>query len=212
MKKRLILFIIFCLFAADRSAFSRSEENTPTYVIGQDTQSIDDFLAALRNFPSTKNIHYPDGIMAYTAINDLRGLFDPVDHGGGINYVDELFQKYSQIRVVQIGLYMKYMLKEVIGRKLDKNIDRLGQWIKSSGKQVYLRIGYEFDSPENEYDPQMYIQAYRHIVNRLRDMNIHNVYFVWHTIAWKDKDWPVYNPSKWYPGDEYVDWIGISFF
>jgi beta-mannanase len=43
-------------------------------------------------------------------------------------------------------------------------------------------------------------------------MDIPNVHFVWHTIAWRDKDWPAYNPLRWYPGDQYVDWVGISFF
>jgi beta-mannanase len=43
-------------------------------------------------------------------------------------------------------------------------------------------------------------------------MKISNVHFVWHTIAWTDKNWPAYDPLKWYPGDGYVDWVGISFF
>jgi hypothetical protein len=186
--------------------------NKPLLVIGQDSKSISDFFTALEPFVAAGDISFPDGIMAYTAISDLRGLSEPVDHGAGVNYVDELLKKYPTIQIVQLGLYMRYALDDIARGLLDNNIDELSQWIERSGKQVYLRIGYEFDNPENDYDPQQYILAYRRIVNRLRKNGLTNVYFVWHTIAWKDKDWPAYQPLQWYPGDEYVDWIGISFF
>ncbi len=182
------------------------------FLIGQDVRSIDDFMAALKDFPSTKELHTPDGIMAYTAINDVRGLSEPVDHGAGVNYTDELFRKYPKVQIVQIGLYMKYMLKEVVQGGLDENINQLGQWIKSCGKRVYLRVGYEFDNPDNDYDPEQYVKAYRYIVDRIKKLAVPNVYFVWHTIAWKAQDWPAYDPMKWFPGDSYVDWVGISFF
>ena len=190
----------------------RLNDAWPTFLIGQDVQSIDDFLAALKTSPSVKDIHYPNGIMAYTAINDVRGLSESVDHGAGVNFVDESLQKYPVSQVVQIGLYMKFMLKEVVSGGLDDNITKMGRWIKNCNQRVYLRIGYEFDNPDNEYDPEEYIHAYRYVVDHLRKMDIPNVYFVWHTIAWRDPSWPIFDPMKWFPGDDYVDWVGISFF
>ncbi len=191
---------------------ANAAKDSVQYLIGQDVTSIDDFFAAIKSSPSDKKFPSPTGIMTYTAINDLRGLAEPVDHGAGVNNANDLLSKYPQLEIVQIGLYMKYMLKEVVAGNLDDNISRLGLWIKDSGKQVYLRIGYEFDNPDNEYDPDLYIKAYQRIVDRFREMNIENVHFVWHTIAWRDKTWPVYKPLSWYPGDDYVDVIGISFF
>jgi len=182
------------------------------FIIGQDIQSIGDYLLHFQHFEGINDAHYPDGMMAYTAINDPRGLSESVDHGAGVNFVDGLIQAYPEYNIIQIGLYMRHMLKEVTSGGLDGNIFKIGDWIKNSGKDVYLRIGYEFDNPENGYDPQEYIKAYQYIVDKFRALGISNVHFVWHTIAWTDPNWPPFDPMKWYPGDEYVDWIGISFF
>jgi len=209
---RTIIVTFAILFVLVSHGYAREAEHSPIFVIGQDVQSIKDYFSSLKKFSGTKGIHYPDGFMAYTAINDLRGLFNPVDQGAGVNYADDLIRTYPQYHIIQIGLYMRYMLKEIVGGGLDQNIIKLGQWIRDSKRDVYLRIGYEFDNPENDYDPQEYILAYRYIVNKLRAMRIPNVHFVWHTIAWRDKNWPDYQPLKWYPGDQYVDWVGVSFF
>ena len=210
--KRVALLISLVLGGILAAAARTEAEDSPVFVIGQDVQSIMDYQEALKDYAAIKEIHDPDGIMVYTAINDLRGLAEPVDHGAGVNHADALIQKYPQIKVVQIGLYLKFMLNEIVAGGLDENIVQLGEWIKNSGKRVYLRIGYEFDNPENGYDRPQYIQAYRHIVEHLRKRNVQNVYFVWHTIAWRKNDWPAYDPIQWYPGDQYVDWLGISFF
>jgi len=210
--RMVISFFLICIFASISHADTNNIERKSIFIIGQDVQSINDYLASLNKISGAKGIDYPDGFMAYVAINDLRGLSEPVDQGAGINFTDELIQTYPKCQVIQIGLYMRYMLKEIVSGGLDNNIIRLGQWIKDSKKDVYLRIGYEFDYPDNDYDPQEYIQAYRYIVDKFRRMDITNVHFVWHTAAWRDKDFPPYVPLKWYPGDKYVDWVGISFF
>jgi hypothetical protein len=202
-KLLILLSIVLCVCCFLLPAQAR---NDVVLVIGQDNQSIVDYVEATHGRTS------PDGIMAYTAINDLSGLSEAADHGAGVNHVDDLLGKYPDLRVVQLGLYMRYMLEAVVQGHLDDNIDRLGEWIRHSGRQVYLRIGYEFDNPENEYVPEQYIPAYRYIVARLRKNGVRNVCFVWHTIAWQDKAWPAYDPLRWYPGSQYVDWVGISFF
>lgn len=77
-------------------------------------------------------------------------------------------------------------------------------------RPVYLRIGYEFDGMHNELEPDIYVKAYRHIVDFLRNDGVDNIAYVWHSYASKPyKDFKV---SKWYPGDAYVDWVGISVF
>lgn len=193
------------------SSFAESIKNKSVFVIGQDSQSIEDFFSSLKQF-NIKEISYPDGIMVYTSINSISGLDEPSYNGAGTNYADDMLKKYPDIKVVQIGLYMKDMLDEVINGSFDENIDKLGTWIKNSNKTVYLRIGYECDNPENNYNSEKYINAYRHIVTRLKNNGVANTYFVWHTIAWNGNNKNPYNPISYYPGDDYVDMIGISFF
>ncbi|MDR3113353.1 MAG: glycoside hydrolase family 26 protein, partial [Endomicrobium sp.] len=92
--------------------------------------------------------------------------------------------------------------------KLDANIIKFAKWIKKTKVPVFLRIGYEFDYPPNEYEPQLYVKAYRRIADMLDLSGVDNAAYVWHSYA-------SLNPrgiEAWYPGDEYVDWCAISYF
>ena len=70
---------------------------------------------------------------------------------------------------------------------------------------MYLR----FDLPQNQYAPEQYKQAFRYIVDFLRRDKVRNVAYVWHTCSVEDPNHPWMN---WYPGDDYVDWFGVSSF
>ncbi|MDD3066032.1 MAG: hypothetical protein PHT24_07230 [Endomicrobiaceae bacterium] len=202
------LFLLTVMFSLSSADIIKTK---PIFVIGQDSQSIEEFFSSLKQF-NIKEISYPDGIMVYTSINSISGLDEPSYNGAGVNYADDMIKNYPDIKVVQIGLYMKDMLDEVINGSFDDNIDKLGTWIKNSNKDVYLRIGYECDNTENDYNPEKYINAYRYIANRLKNNTVTNVHFVWHIIAWNSNSKNPYNPMIYYPGDDCVNMIGISFF
>ncbi|MEN0038371.1 MAG: family 31 carbohydrate-binding protein [Cellvibrio sp.] len=101
-------------------------------------------------------------------------------------------------------------------------MDRMINYFKASGRPVYLRIGYEFDGPWNCYNQTFYKNAYRWIATRIDQLGATNVATVWQAATYPDDGDPAYgyqvspNPAahyeSWYPGDAYVDWIGISFF
>lgn len=168
-------------------------------IVGQDKTSIDAYVNAI-------NI-VPGGTMVYTSVQNTEGLAAPYDGGGGLHHGQYLVDQYPNT-VIQVGLWMVDALGDVSSGALDGNIDAIGAWIKNSGRPVFLRIGYEFDYPANHYGPAAYVQAYRHIVDRLRNNNVANVAFVWHSYA----NLPEHPLSDWYPGDDYVDWVGMSVF
>jgi beta-mannanase len=64
---------------------------------------------------------------------------------------------------------------------------------------------------KSEYDgPEIYRDAYRHIINIFRNENSTNVTWFFHVnaIGTPNKEW---NSVKYYyPGDEYIDWLGFS--
>ena len=92
----------------------------------------------------------------------------------------------------------------------DPVIKQFSAWAKETDRPVYLRIGYEFDGDHNQMEPADYVKAYRRIVDILRAEGADNIAFVWHSYAAPTyKDYPL---SAWYPGDAYVDWVGISLF
>ncbi|MDP8265267.1 MAG: glycosyl hydrolase [Candidatus Aceula lacicola] len=146
--------------------------------------------------------------MTYTSIQDLEGLDSFSDKGAGVQYAQTLIDRYPDAQI-QIGLYMVGALDNIVDGKYDENIFKLASWFKKNSETTfYLRIGYEFDNPGNDYAPLPYIQAYRYIVSRLRRLDVLNVFYVWHSYAAFVEG----NIERWYPGDNYVDWVGISFF
>jgi protein-tyrosine-phosphatase len=110
---------------------------------------------------------------------------------------------------MQIGLYMVGALDDTIAGKYDTNLDTLNAWAKQTKAPMFLRIGYEFDNTDNNYNPQKYQEAYRYIVDYLRSHGNTNIAFVWHSGAFKN---PTTNIKDYYPGDKYVDWAAVSVF
>jgi hypothetical protein len=157
-------------------------------LVGQDNQSIDDYVAATGSVPG--------GVMVYTGVHDFGNAAD----------FDYLLKKYPKC-AFQIGLYMVDSLDRVINGEYDDNIRRLGEWIKSSRRPVYLRVGYEFDFPANKYQPDKYVKAYQHVHDMLDDQGVTNVAYVWHSFAASSA-----RIEDWYPGNDYVDWVAVSFF
>jgi hypothetical protein len=72
---------------------------------------------------------------------------------------------------------------------LDSHIDDLALFVKSyENNSFYIRIGYEFDSSENNYDPFDYIGAFRRIVSRFDVLQVNNSAFVWHSWGFRPRD------------------------
>jgi hypothetical protein len=168
-------------------------------IVGQDTNNIDQYVAA--------NGVVPGGVMLYTSVQGAEGLTSPFADGGGTQYGQYLANKYTNC-VLQIGLYMVDALQGVTSGAYNANLDTIGNWIRSKARPTYLRIGYEFDADWTHYNPAQYVAAYRYIVDRFRAGCVSNVAYVWHS---QGATMPT-NRMVWYPGDGYVDWVGVSVF
>ena len=93
----------------------------------------------------------------------------------------------------------------------DANWTKLAQHIRATDVPVILRVGWEFgggwypwavDSPAKADD---YATYFRRIVARMREV-IPGLRFLWNPI-W---GWQAVDPTLAYPGDEFVDYIGID--
>ena len=169
-------------------------------IVGQDRATIAKYVSATNEIPA--------GVMLYTSVQTVDGLEDGADYGAGVQHGKALLTAYPN-SVIQIGLYLVDALDGIISGTYDRNLQFLARWIKKADRPVYLRIGYEFDLPDNKYYPEKYRAAFHHIVNLLRQMNVRNVAFVWHSCI---PDKPQRPWMDWYPGDDYVDWFGASVF
>lgn len=153
----------------------------------------------------------PGGAAFYTSLY-LTGLTNPYTFAPGDPHQDlpYLAWVYKPL-TFQIALWLgSSQLSEISSGTWDFSIDRIAENFKFYDRPIYFRIGYEFDGPHNAYDPGEYKDAYRHIVDRFREAGVTNVVYVWHSYA--SYPYQGYDVMDWYPGDDYVDWIGISYF
>jgi hypothetical protein len=79
-----------------------------------------------------------------------------------------------------------------------------------SSVPIYLRIGAEFNVWTVKCTPDEFIPAFKIIADKMKSLpNISIVWSMAHTSTWKSEEWP-YTADDFYPGDDYVDWVGVN--
>jgi len=165
----------------------------------------------------------PAGFTMYTGLSvdvesfgfmfkGLDGVFTTDDWGDSYNNMSlQIMDEDFNGMALAIGLWMTGGNEvNVANGERDSLINKMGDWIKTlAPRPVFLRIGYEFLGPWNNYDREGYLTAYKRIKDKLDAMAVNNVAYVWQSHGF---DEPHELLELWYPGDEYVDWCGFSFF
>lgn len=130
----------------------------------------------------------------------------------------------------------KYSLKRIIAGDFDTYIRIWAQQIKVWDHPIMLRPMHELNADvtlvDGAYGQSWYaslkdidgsiinepidaINAWRHIVNIFREEGTYNVTWVWSVLTWPSYSYGGSNSvslSSIYPGDDYVDWIGVSYY
>lgn len=158
----------------------------------------------------------PAGVSSYYSLTTApgAGLTSEIDWGTGPLHADAyLNNSYWNNSVICLGLYMQdgnnTVLSDVVSGGRDEELDALITWLqKVAPRPVFLRIGYEFDY-QYAGNPQGYVDAWKYVVDLIRSKGLNNVAFVWQAASGIG-EWDTL--SQWYPGDEYVDWLGFSYF
>jgi hypothetical protein len=176
-------------------------------IVGQTLDGIQEHVASFPDQP------LPGGWATYWGVVGGEGITDTytAPQGGRQNHqwvVDTFPNTVIQSAMWMVGTWG--VARRTAEGEFDDVLRAFGTWAKAAERPIYLRIGYEFDGPHNELDPQEYIAAYRHVVDLLRAEGVENVAYVWHSYA--ARTYGGHPVSAWYPGDDYVDWVGISLF
>ncbi len=79
---------------------------------------------------------------------------------------------------------------------------------KYNSVPVYIRFGAEVNIWDNRADPAQFIQAFRTVANLARQ-HTSNTAMVWSMNV--VSSWDI-DMNDYYPGDEYVDWVGVSLY
>jgi hypothetical protein len=180
---------------------------------------------------TTRSSFAPAAVMVYTDIQSLLGLDQSVDYGSGIEYADGVLDIQTEQRVgLQIGLWLNGTdgCRQIVDGLLNAQMDQLFHYLlhDCQATKIFLRVGYEFDNPSFLYDsnPPLYRQAFRRLVEACEQQQQQQraaewscrdkVKFVWHS-------WGAASASAsasqaplvaFYPGDDVVDWVGVSVF
>ncbi len=118
-------------------------------------------------------------------------------------------EKHPQI-VGDVKKRDKNGLRAIARGDYDFYIDKWANEAKELARFCYVRFGHEMNDPyrypwgPQNNKPEDFVAAWKHIVNRFKSIGATNVIWVW-------SPHPAYSYfDYYYPGDNYVDWVGIG--
>ncbi|WP_127794924.1 hypothetical protein [Agromyces sp. LHK192] len=234
-----------------RGAVNLPADGKVDFILGQDGGTLHDFHEQAIDdgaFPQ------PAGVSLFASINGitpLNGLWSPVDYRVGRTDFEEVLSEHPGKLTIGLELidYSQDLASD--GRNLGLRaiagdpsvdpavvawyrgwVDELIRYADATKREVFLKVGYEFDGHWNNYEPEAYKAAFRHIAGRIDALRAKRVATVWQTAAWgaaipdkavvgadaygaadavlagdAEAHW-----NRWYPGDDAVDWMGVSRF
>lgn len=101
-------------------------------------------------------------------------------------------------------------LADIANGEYDFYIKKWALQAKSFGHNILIRYGHEMNDPyrypwgPQNNKPEEYIAAWRHVVNVFRNLGANNIIWVW-------SPQPAYlHYQEYYPGSDYVDWVGVG--
>ena len=90
----------------------------------------------------------------------------------------------------------------------DEYLHNLAQLLGESGRPIFLRYASEMNGDWTNYsgDPELYIEKWR-LVHDVMEKEAPNVIMVWTVFTS-----PTSTMAAYYPGDAYVDWVGVNIY
>ena len=209
-------------------------DGSTLFFVGQTSPDLSDYKNQVL---SDSSFPQPSGITLYT-LNTCSGLDGSCGMNGNTMDFPSSFSEYPGADV-NVGLYLSdsssgctnQPLRALAGHndsdlgggvkdQYRAELDTLVTFLRDSGRNIFLRIGYEFDGPWNCYNATIYKEAFRYVKGRIDALGATNIATVWHSASYPIDGDPAYDYdfsnsnhwNVWYPGDDVVDWVGISTF
>jgi hypothetical protein len=112
-----------------------------------------------------------------------------------------------------------YSLKKITGGKFDKQLKAWARDAKKYNEPLMVEFGTEVNGnwfpwcgSNNEKNPKIFKDAYIHIIELFRNEEVDNITWVFHVNYESTPDEKWNSMSAYYPGDDYIDWIGMSIY
>ncbi len=155
-----------------------------------------------------------DIVLMYSQIDmelDLVNMQKAIDQGKLIEFTLQISAANN------MDMYGYTPMFDVANGKLDDEIRTIAQGIKSLEAPILFRLNNEANSDWTSYsgivtmsDPEIYIEVWRRIYDIFVEEGVTNTLWIWNP---NDRNYP---PTDWnnfmcyYPGDEYVQMIGVT--
>ncbi len=125
-----------------------------------------------------------------------------------------------------------YSLQKIIDGQFDVELEQMATDIKSDNIPIGIDFAVEptgdwfgwsgiyngggtlngYGDPTYPDGPERWRDAYRHIIDIFRAKNVDNVTWFFHPDIQREPDESWNDAKNYYPGDNYIDWIGISIY
>ena len=124
----------------------------------------------------------------------------------------------------------RFSLHRILNGEYDTYIDTWAREARSFGQPMLVAWGLEMNgswfpwsgvffggggavsgaNPARYEGPELYKKTYRYVVDRVRSAGAENIEWVFHANNTSGPDEPWNRMANYYPGGEYVDWLGLS--
>jgi mannan endo-1,4-beta-mannosidase len=100
--------------------------------------------------------------------------------------------------------------------KYDGYLSSYAEAVRAYGHPVILSFGHEMNGSWEPWgytrtSPAVFVAAWRHVVSLFRALGARNVTWLWTVNIINDTPkGKIPNPTPWWPGSSYVDWVGID--
>lgn len=203
----------------DRHATALNEASTSQTSLLKDpkTMSTAELVQAMRDLPVTHSSQQAPELGIYTKASArspqpyIQHTF--VDWRDSQAFAYALFAAKSQDNIPLITLEPRgetdghKLLADISTGVYDARLTELSDIAAASGQTVYIRFAHEMELyelyPWGDQDPQLFIQAYRHVVEYMRSHNATSIQWVWSPAGNNGAE-------AYYPGDDVVDIIGTT--
>jgi hypothetical protein len=150
---------------------------------------------------------------------------------GGIKFPKkevEIIKDYGSIPFIRLmprasfsenPLTPVYSLAKISEGIFDKELSKWAADAKKFGDALMIEFGTEMNGnwfswsgANNGNNPELFKKAYIHIIEIFRNQNADNITWVFHPNCDSEPNETWNTVSAYYPGDEYIDWIGMSIY
>jgi Glycosyl hydrolase family 26 len=135
--------------------------------------------------------------------------FEPFQTGFAVTAAE-----HGAVPVVQINPE-HVSLSAIASGKYDAYLSDYAAAVSSYGHPVLLSFGHEMNGQWSSWgyrhaSPAAFVAAWRHIVTLFRELRVRNVTWLWTVNVIHRQSHRVTDPSPWWPGSSYVNWVGID--